>query len=274
ADDVLLITGVGLISILLLLAFWKEFKLITFDPEFAGANGFPLRALDILLSTLIVVAIVLGLQLAGVILMVGLLIAPAVAARQWTHNMGQMVTLAAVFGGFSGAGGSILSGFDTNLPTGPLIIVVAFILVFLSICFAPNRGLLWSTWQQRQDRGRFAAQNVLRDIYRHARQHENLAHPTPEGMLIALRGQVARTGLRELQKDGLARREDKNAWVLTVEGIHEAQEDAHNQELWKLYRLYRDDLRLPLVKEDRLSDIRSVLSGDAIHRLETIAQGK
>src|SRR5690606_10166068 len=118
-DDVLLISIVGLISIALLMLFWKEFKLITFDPEFAGANGFPLRVLDILLSTLIVVAIVLGLQLAGVILMVGLLIAPAVAARQWAHNMGQMVSLAAVFGAFSGAGGAIISGFDSDLPTGP-----------------------------------------------------------------------------------------------------------------------------------------------------------
>jgi manganese/zinc/iron transport system permease protein len=158
SNDVLLISGVGLVAALILALFWKEFKLITFDPEFAGANGYPLRVLDVLLSTLVVVAIVLGLQLAGVILMVGILIAPAVAARQWTHNLGQMVVLSSVFGAFSGAGGAIISAVDENLPTGPLMIVVAFMLVFLSLLIAPGRGWIWAAWQQREDRRRFAEQ--------------------------------------------------------------------------------------------------------------------
>jgi manganese/zinc/iron transport system permease protein len=77
-------------------------------------------ALNLALSTLIVVAVVLGLQLAGVILMVGLLIAPGIAARQWTHHLGQMVTLA---GGvrrvFSGGVGAIFSALDRKTAHRP-----------------------------------------------------------------------------------------------------------------------------------------------------------
>jgi len=59
-SDVFLIVGVGLVVFLLVTVFWKEFKLLTFDPEFAAANGFPVRFLDTILSSLIVAAIVLG----------------------------------------------------------------------------------------------------------------------------------------------------------------------------------------------------------------------
>lgn len=156
SGDVQLMAGVVLAVFLILAVFWKEFQLITFDPEFSLANGYPLRLLDTLLSTLIVVAIVLGLQMAGVILMVGILIAPAVAARQWTSRLWPMVALAGVTGAFSGAGGAILSATGQDLPTGPLIIVVAMGLVFISLAFAPGRGLIWDVWKRRQDRQRFA----------------------------------------------------------------------------------------------------------------------
>ena len=142
--DVMLVSVVGALLLLVLLLFWKEFKLVTFDPEFAGANGFRIGLLNTLLSTLIVVAIVLGLQLAGVILMVGMLIAPAIAARQWTYKLDQMVILAAVFGAFAGGIGAVISALDSDIPTGPMIIVVAFVLVLVSILLAPGRGLLWT----------------------------------------------------------------------------------------------------------------------------------
>jgi manganese/zinc/iron transport system permease protein len=151
-SDVLLIAGIGAVIFLIVALFWKEFKLLTFDAEFAAANGFPVRFLDSLLSSLIVAAIVLGLQLAGVILMVGLLIAPAVAARQWTQRLGAMVILSGVFGMFSGGAGAVISAVDVNMPTGPLMIVAACAVVLVSVLFAPERGMLWTLSKQRRER--------------------------------------------------------------------------------------------------------------------------
>lgn len=155
-SDVNLIFFAGLVIFAVLILFWKEFKLITFDPEFAGANGFRVRFLDGILSILVVGAIVLGLQLAGVILMVGLLIGPPVAARQWTHGLGRMVLLSGIFGAAAGGTGAVISGLDVNVPTGPLMIVASFVIVIISLVFAPGRGLLWLYRQRRRDRIAFA----------------------------------------------------------------------------------------------------------------------
>ena len=160
-SDVKLVSAVGCVVLVVVALFWKEFKLVAFDAEFAGANGFPIGLINALMSALIVVTIVLGLQLAGVILMVGMLIAPAIAARQWTHSLEQMTVLAAVFGAFAGGVGAVGSALDSDIPTGPMIIVVAFLLVVASITLAPGRGLLWRRLRQRANRRRFAAINTL-----------------------------------------------------------------------------------------------------------------
>jgi manganese/zinc/iron transport system permease protein len=271
-QDVLLISGVGLAAFFVLALFWKEFKLITFDSGFAQANGFRVRLLDTLLSTLIVVAIVLGLQLAGVILMVGMLIAPAVAARQWTHKLGQMIVLSAVFGGFAGAAGAILSGIEVGLPTGPLIIVVASVLVFASLMLAPERGLVWTLWRRRQDRQRFAGQHMLRAIYLHAQQHNDPFYPAPLGMLEALRGSLARVGLQQLNQAGLVHQTTPDHWALTDTGLAAAQQDARNLQLWDLYRQYGADLHLPVVPEDHQQPIEAMLDAEDVAQLESLLE--
>ena len=267
ARDIQLIAGVGAVSFVLLGLFWKEFKLITFDPEFAGANGFRVHILSMLLSTLIVVAIVLGLQLAGVILMVGMLIASGIAARQWTNKLGQMIILSAVFGAFAGSTGAIISAVDADIPTGPLIIVVAFLLVIMSICFAPGRGLVWTLLRHRSDRRRFAAQTVLHDLYHYAIDHGTLSTAVPEAFLVGVHGPTTILGLRQLAGRGQVQQRG-NTWLLTPAGIKAAAKDARNHQLWTVYRQYSDELTLPMVAEDRQQDIRNCLPNEAVEKLE------
>lgn len=270
-SDVLLISGVGVVVLLALALFWKEFKLVTFDEEFAGANGFQVGLINTLLLTLIVIAIVLGLQLAGVILMVGMLIAPGIAARQWTQKLNHMVILAAVFGAFAGGVGAVISAIDADIPTGPMIIVVAFSLVLASIALAPGRGLLWSSWRRRLDSRRFARQNALRDLYRYALSHGSPATPVPDAFVRGIGDRSAALGLRQLLSSGLVETMG-DSWQLTECGIEAARRDAHSLQLWDLYRLYADDLNLPLRGEDRHLDIRDVLPADAIGQLEAMTE--
>ena len=95
--DVVTMAIIGVLAIALLMTFWKEFKLITFDTEYAASLGYPVRFLDVLLTTLLVVAIVLGLQTVGVVLMSAMIVAPAAAARQWTDKLKNMVILGGLF---------------------------------------------------------------------------------------------------------------------------------------------------------------------------------
>ncbi|PJF43648.1 MAG: ABC transporter [Phototrophicales bacterium] len=272
-QDVNLIAIVGAFIVLILLLFWKELKLITFDYEFAAVNGFRVRILDTLLATLIVIAIVLGLQLAGVILMVGLLIAPSVAARQWTNHLEQMTILSALFGAFAGTVGAVISALDVGLPTGPLIIVVAFGVVLLSITFAPSRGVIWASWQQRRDRRRFAAQNILQDVYRYGQSHHDFQKPVETAFLIGLRGRTAQAGLHQLEKQGFVKRLDDASWVLTHEGLQKAQNFEESQQLWETYHLYREALDLPDVQQEHHANIHDVLAPEFIQRLERLQKG-
>jgi len=150
--DVVTIGILGGIVLIIMLILWKELKLLIFDEGFAASIGFPIRTLDVLLTSLLVIAIVIGLEAVGAVLMSAMIVAPAVAARQWTDRFSLMVTLAAIFGSVSGVMGTIISSSGANIPTGPTIILSATLFVMISITIAPNRGLIWNSSRQRQNR--------------------------------------------------------------------------------------------------------------------------
>lgn len=112
---------------------YKELKLVAFDPAFARAVGYPVRRVEALLTVLLVVAIVVGIQTVGVVLVAALLITPAAAARQWTDRLAVMIVLAALLGALSGVTGAVLSATATDLPTGPLVVLVATAVLLVSL---------------------------------------------------------------------------------------------------------------------------------------------
>lgn len=148
--DVVSMAVLGVVALVIVVITFKELKITTFDPGFAASLGFPVAGLSVLLTLLIVAAIVIGLQSVGVILMVTVLVAPALAARQWTQQLGTMMALAAVFGGISGMTGALLSARVAGLPTGPTIVLVASAIVAVSLLFAPHRGLVWNALGNRR----------------------------------------------------------------------------------------------------------------------------
>ena len=150
--DIELMMICGLVLLALVLLFWKEFKLVTFDSDFAQSIGFSPKKLNLLLSFMIVLAIIIGLQTVGVILMSAMLITPAVAARQWTNRLWVMVTLSALFGAVSSVAGTAVSSLVPKLPTGPAIVVCVSIIVVVSVLFAPGRGILHRLYRRRKNR--------------------------------------------------------------------------------------------------------------------------
>jgi len=226
--DVLVIASLGAIALALLAAFWKEFKLLGFDPEFAGSLGLPVRRLDVLLTTLLVIAIVIGLQTVGVVLMSAMVVAPAAAARQWTDALGRMVLLAALFGAAAGVTGALVSAAAPGVPTGPSIVLVATAIVAVSLTLAPARGLIWRAAARRRDERRIALDTVLLDLDALAAQHRSGEQDAPAGrhghparVLMALRGAGVARVLDTLREQGLAQ-EDASGWSLTSAGRQRA----------------------------------------------------
>jgi manganese/zinc/iron transport system permease protein len=188
--------------------------------------------LDVLLTTLLVVAIVLGLQTVGVVLMSAMVVAPAAAARQWTNRLGVMIGLAGLFGGLAGVSGAVISSSAARVPTGPTIVLCVSAIVVASLLLAPNRGLLWQWARRRRNRRRLRVEAVLSDLYALASQHEQTDHAHSIAVLRAMsagRGGVQRS-LEELAARGWARPDAANDWILTPQGRTEAERMAGQRE--------------------------------------------
>jgi manganese/zinc/iron transport system permease protein len=224
ARDVATIGILGLAVLLIVLAVWKEFKLLCFDPDFALSLGFPIRWLDVLLITLLVTSIVIGLQTVGVVLMSAMVVAPAAAARQWTDRLGVMVAISAFFGALAGAGGALVSSLTARLPAGPTIVLCLTVIVLISLLAAPNRGVVWKWARERVNRNLLQTEAVLADLYVLAMRHEDLGHGHPISVLRTMsigHGGVDRS-LGVLREKGLVRVTADGTWSLTPSGLSEA----------------------------------------------------
>ncbi len=151
-DDVVTMGMLASVALLVMVLLFKELKLFSFDPAFAASLGFPVGRLNVLLTSLIVVAIIVGIQAVGVVLMAAMLITPAAAARQWTDSLSTMIVTSGFFGALSGVSGSLISASGSNLPTGPLIVLVATAILLVSLLLGRRRGFLWSWLRNRRNR--------------------------------------------------------------------------------------------------------------------------
>ena len=225
ARDVATIGILGSAVLLIVLAVWKEFKLLCFDPDFARSLGFPIGWLDVLLITLLVTSIVIGLQTVGVVLMSAMVVAPAAAARQWTDRLGAMVAISAFFGGLAGGAGALTSSVTERLPTGPTIVLCLTAIVLVSLLAAPNRGVIWRWARERVNRNILQTEAVLADLYVLARRHDDPGHGHPISVLRTMsigHGGVDRS-LEVLRERGFVRKTADGTWSLTPRGLDEAK---------------------------------------------------
>lgn len=226
-SDVWLMASVTGICLFIVVLFWKEFKILLFDADYTKTLGFNTKFIDILITTFIVLAIVLGLQTVGVVLMSAMLLAPAAAARQWTNSLGVMVFLAAIFGAFSGVFGTAISASQNNLSTGPVIVIVAGVFVLFSFIFSPSRGLLFKQIRFIKNRRDLQLHKTLAFMFRIAETHENISHPHAIIILNNFQGYTKGT-LQQLVKKNYVKL-DGNMWSLTEDGFKTAT-NLYNQQ--------------------------------------------
>jgi manganese/zinc/iron transport system permease protein len=150
AADAALLACVSAVAAVVVLLGVKEATLVSFDPAFAAATGWPVAAVDYALVTLVALMVVVGLPAAGAVLVTALVVIPPVAARQWTDRVPTMLPLAGVFGLVSALAGVLLSAAVPRLATGPVVVLVAAAIFAASFLWAPRRGWL----ARRRDRRR------------------------------------------------------------------------------------------------------------------------
>src|SRR5690554_564804 len=164
-DDVWVYGTLALLTIFAILSFYKEFQLLVFNKDFAKALGLPVKRLEFFFNSLMVLAVVTGIQAIGVVLMAALLITPAAAARFWTDRLGMMLVIAVLIALFSGIAGAYISFTLPNMPTGPWVVVVLSLVAFSSFFFSPRKGLITRWYSKRNYQRQIHADHILKALY-------------------------------------------------------------------------------------------------------------
>jgi len=140
--DVWLIAGIGAAVLLTVLAFYRQFLVIAFDPVLAATQRLPVERLRMLLLLLIALTIVVSLQTVGVGLVAAMLVTPGATAYLLTRRLPTMMMVAALIGAVASISGLYLS-YYINISSGAAVVLVATALFTAVFLFAPERGVVW-----------------------------------------------------------------------------------------------------------------------------------
>ncbi|HVL39706.1 MAG TPA: iron chelate uptake ABC transporter family permease subunit, partial [Fimbriimonadaceae bacterium] len=141
-SDVALTAGVAAAAVVLIALLYKEFQLVCFDSAFAQSLGWRIPILDLTILALLALAVVVGLPMVGVVMVAALTIIPPVSARFWVKGLRAMLVLSSLLGAVSAVIGVWLSAAYAELPSGPMIVLVAAGFFVMSALFSPSRGVL------------------------------------------------------------------------------------------------------------------------------------
>jgi len=270
-SDFLLIVAAAVGVLIATVLLFKELKVLCFDADFAGAQGWPVARLDFAMLALVAVVTVIGLQAVGLILIIALLIIPSAAARFWTDRMIVMLLLAGGFGAAAGWLGSSWSALATDLPAGAMIVLVAAGIFILSMILGSTRGVLVRGLQRWRLARTVAKQHLLRAMYEIVEQANRLTEPLLEwSELLAARSwsaRLLRRHLRIAQRGGLIDRVGARSYRLTRAGTHAAARAVRNHRLWEMYLIAYADIAPSHVDRDA-DQIEHVLQPEMIERLE------
>lgn len=253
--------GLSMVIVFVILLFYKEIQVMTFDQAYAKSLGIPVRLIDVLLILLITLAIIIGIRSVGVVLMSAMLIAPPAAARQLTDRLSILFLLSALFGMFSGFFGNYLSVhlsdwltlYDPSLhlilPTGPMIVLVASTICLICLLFSPNRGLVVRQIRASIFRYSCLSENILKTLWRHQNQT-----PMPQH-LIARYQSISNFYLTfvlwRMQCNGWLKKTPQG-FLLTVDGQHRAAKIVRLHRLWEVYLV--NDLKVEAEKVHRSAE--------------------
>ncbi|HWQ18312.1 MAG TPA: iron chelate uptake ABC transporter family permease subunit [Methanotrichaceae archaeon] len=129
--DVGLILALTLAVVVLVLLFYKEFLILSFDPLYGEAIGLPVRSLRLLLLCMVAFSVVVLIKIVGIIMVIALLTIPGAISRQHFKSLRAIMIAAIVLGAVFVTAGLVVS-YMLNVPSGATIILTAALAFFLS----------------------------------------------------------------------------------------------------------------------------------------------
>ena len=272
SSDAILIASVAGGCGLACLLFFKELRLVCFDPQFARGRGISSWKLDLLLMGLVVAVVMVGLQAVGLVLVIAILVIPAAAARFWTDSTSRMLAISAGLGAAGAWIGAALSATAPRLPSGALVVLVLAGLFVLSLAFGRRRGLLRQLVVSRRRSRRIRREHVLRATLEclELTDEDNCRLDA----IAERRGwelRQAASAVSDLLRAGLATQQrpaGESLIKLTPTGLREAREVVRRHRLWEHYLIQHAQFDSGHV--DRGADeLEHLLPPDIIEQLES-----
>ncbi|MCP3904244.1 MAG: iron chelate uptake ABC transporter family permease subunit [Planctomycetes bacterium] len=278
AGDAVIIGGTAFVVLALCAALHKEFAILSFDVDFARAQGWPTGWLDLLMMTVVTAVTVVGLQAVGLILIIALLIIPAAAARFWTNHLRSMLVVSGVIGAGSALVGTIVSALFERLPAGAVIVVFAAAAFAFSALVGARGGLLVRGLAHLRLRRTVAHQHLLRAMYEELETADALGQPASAPMTIerlmrtrSWSGPRLKRVIAAARRRGLLARAggQRGTWHLTDAGLEEAARIAGNHRLWEMYLITYADIAPSHVDRDA-DQIEHVLGETMVDELRRL----
>jgi len=273
-------------SFLLILALsiflYKEMLVAGFDSEYARSIGLPVDFLQYLLWLLLAFAVITSLQIVGVVLVSALLVIPAATATLITDRMRPILIWSGLLGCMAAATGAFVSFLGSQLPTGPIIVLVSASFFLSVLFFHPRNGLLFKWFSSRNRNHRIALENTLKAVYQELESIDFQKESVSVGQLAKRRRASMPQAHREVsalvekqyatlhsdQSDSSA--SPKPVLIsLTPKGWGTACRIVRNHRLWELY-LTNEARYAPDHVHDDAEKIEHVLGEETVRRIERI----
>lgn len=136
-QDIIVVTGLGLVVMVLLKRYWQALLSSTVNAELARVEGINTYRVELLFVLLLACVIALGMRIVGILLIISMLIIPPATARSLSSTPRQMALIASLIGVLDVWLG-IAVAWHYDLPAGPAIVVVSTLL-FMLVFLLPNR---------------------------------------------------------------------------------------------------------------------------------------
>jgi manganese/zinc/iron transport system permease protein len=252
---VLTLGAVAILVAAVILLFWKEFKIVSFDAPLASAMGLSASVVHYLLMTLVAIVAVACFEAVGSIVVVALFIVPPATAHLLTDRLGTMMALSIVVSAVAAVVGYILAAIFNTSVAG-MIAVVCGMEFALAVILGPRHGILSKMYRQFSLSVRIAAEDYLGRLFREeeVRQGQRPAESVPTAPTAGVL--LDRFARRYAKQAGWIALQGEST-VLTQPGRLRAEEVVQSHRLWQEFA--GDNLSLP-------ADHRH----EAAHRLEHI----
>lgn len=233
-SDLMLYGGLSLLIIVVLTLMLKEFRLMVFDPEYGKAIGFPMGLISFLFNVLMILAVVIGIQAIGVVLMAALLITPGAAARFWTDRLHPLLLLAALFSVLSGILGTYVSFVLPQMPTGPWVVVFLSLFALISFLISPKSGIVFRFFARRKYLRKTHRDHLMKALYKAKEEGKNGLTIEEIYQLYPYQKQEIDQSILDLTKANFIIT-NQGVITFTSTGFSDAMRIVRLHRLWELY---------------------------------------